>query len=67
MYIDTERKFSSERLLKMAKAKHPQDMAGWQNLEPIMTRILVMTPDTAEALQQCLQALQTQVTKGHHC
>jgi len=61
MYIDTEKKFSSQRLLEMAQARFQGSHLSLAGLDEVLTRVLVMSPDSIEALQQSLVLLEKQI------
>ncbi len=72
MLIDTEGKFSAPRLLEMARARHPVELGAWSELEPVLTRVLVMTPHTADDLMKvlgppCMVAVMGRVLIGILC
>ncbi|WIA20433.1 hypothetical protein OEZ85_004846 [Tetradesmus obliquus] len=75
MYIDTEGKFSTQRLLEMASARVTAAVesgllpalsgchtAVYESLiEPVLTRMLILKPDSVEQLQAQLEALKREV------
>eukprot|EP00878_Enallax_costatus_P014034 GHUV01014676.1.p1 GENE.GHUV01014676.1~~GHUV01014676.1.p1 ORF type:complete len:342 (+),score=88.81 GHUV01014676.1:305-1330(+) len=73
MYIDTETKFSSQRLLEMASERlaaatdsgliDAQQLTYEGLVEPVLNRVLVMRPTTVEHLQAQLQGLKLEVAR----
>lgn len=55
MYIDTEGKFSSQRLVQMARCRYPEAYGAKEPLHAVLDRIMVVSPRTPEDLLRCLQ------------
>ncbi|KAL3147194.1 DNA repair protein RAD51 [Trebouxia sp. C0010 RCD-2024] len=58
MYIDTEKKFSSRRVVEIAKARWPQYFTSQETIRDITERILVVNPGSSEALISHIKALE---------
>lgn len=57
MYIDTEMKFSSQRLMEMARSRHPGPLSSRSAMEEVLTRVLIQQASTGEDLLSKIQAL----------
>jgi hypothetical protein len=49
------------RLVEMCRQRHPEAFAAWEQVEPVLSRVLLMTPETPEDM---LRALQVYITRA---
>jgi RAD51-like protein 1 len=61
LYIDTERKFSGERLAEMARSRFPESFGGVGAVSHMLERVLVKVPESSATLLQMLQTLQSAI------
>ncbi|DBB05144.1 TPA: hypothetical protein ACH3X3_010395 [Trebouxia sp. C0006] len=61
MYIDTEKKFSSRRIVEMAKSRWPHTFHDQETIQSLTEHILVVNPDSSEALVGHIKALEASI------
>lgn len=61
MYIDTEKKFSSRRIVEMAKSRWPHTFHNQETIQSLTEHILVVNPDSSEALVGHIKALEASI------
>lgn len=64
LYIDTERKFSVERLMQIAETRFSQNLAGPGAMLAMLDRILVQSPESSESLVTLLEGLEIAVPQN---
>lgn len=58
LYIDTERKFSGERLAEIARTRFPECFLERGSMEAMLQRVIIKVPNSAVELLQILQVCQ---------
>lgn len=61
LYIDTERKFSGERLAQIARSRFPDNFAIPESMATMLDRVLIKSPETSKELLDLLQGLQSAI------
>jgi RAD51-like protein 1 len=61
LFIDTERKFSGERLLQIAKQRFPESFPNENAANTMMERVLVKKPESSAKLLELLQNLESDI------
>eukprot|EP00903_Cladosiphon_okamuranus_P012732 g11903.t1 len=66
-YLDTERKFSPDRLVEIASARLPEHFGEFNpgGLERLLNQVTVYTIDSSSALLEQLKSLQTRIIEGN--
>eukprot|EP00904_Undaria_pinnatifida_P011168 jgi/Undpi1/7181/HiC_scaffold_22.g09655.m1 len=67
VYVDTERKFSPDRLVEIASTRMPEQYGDFSpaGLERLLNQVTVYTVDTSSALLERLESLQTRIIEGN--
>ncbi|CAM9625358.1 unnamed protein product [Scytosiphon promiscuus] len=69
VYLDTERKFSPDRLVEIASARLPEHYGefaiGKCSMERLLNQVTVFTVDNSTALLERLESLQTRIIEGN--
>ncbi|CAM9808352.1 unnamed protein product [Hapterophycus canaliculatus] len=69
VYLDTERKFSPDRLVEIASARLPEHYGefalGKCSMERLLNQVTVFTVDNSSALLERLESLQTRIIEGN--
>eukprot|EP00752_Nemacystus_decipiens_P003321 g3073.t1 len=67
VYLDTERKFSPDRLVEIASARLPEHYGEFSpgGLERLLNQVTVYTIDGSSALLEQLESLQTRIIEGN--
>jgi len=55
LYIDTERKFSGERLSQIAQYRFPESFVEQGSVSELLKRVIVKVPESSEDLLRILQ------------
>ncbi|KAA6429298.1 MAG: DNA repair RAD51 protein 2-like [Trebouxia sp. A1-2] len=61
MYIDTEKKFSSRRVVEMARSRWPHTFHNQKTIQSLTEHIIVVNPDSSEALVGYIKALEASI------
>ena len=61
IYIDTERKFSGERLAQIGQERFPDSFALPGSMATMLDRVLVKSPESSAKLLELLEGLQTAI------
>ncbi|CAM9349639.1 unnamed protein product [Pylaiella littoralis] len=67
VYLDTERKFSPDRLVEIASARLPDHYGEFSlnGLDRLLNQVTVFTIDNSSALLERLESLQTRIIEGN--
>lgn len=64
-YIDTEKKFSGERLSEIAKSRFPESFLERGSMREMLERVIVQAPNSTKELVDTLQQLQGAIIGGN--
>ncbi|XP_024530341.1 DNA repair protein RAD51 homolog 2-like isoform X2 [Selaginella moellendorffii] len=65
VYIDTERKFSTTRVMQIGSHKYPGIFCNEASVREIAQRMMILTPTSAPELVESLQKLQSIIPEGN--